>query len=308
MMLGGDGTVLNHDTAAQMGSVTSIDGSKVHLELYAQEGPQGAGHGRQSVRIHAGTAVLIGIITTLSSDSERGRLPGAYASLDLLGEIVAVNGTHRFSRGVTCYPAIGDTVDLLSPGDLRVVHHVSAANTAAVGALYQDPDTPACIKIDDLLSKHFAVLGATGVGKSSGVAVILDEIMRAKPAVRIFLLDVHNEYAASFNDRASVISPRNLKLPFWLFNLEEIADVIYGGRPAVDEEIEILAELIPLAKSKYAQYKETSDRQIVKRVSARVSGYTVDTPVPYMLQDLIGLIDERMGDWRTASRGCTITA
>ncbi|WP_457104419.1 ATP-binding protein [Methylobacterium sp. P5_C11] len=295
-MLGGDGTVLNHDTAAQMGSVTSIDGSKVHLELYAQDGrPKVRVTVGNLVRIHAGTAVLIGIITTLSSDSERGRLPGAYASLDLLGEFVAVNGTHRFNRGVTCYPAIGDTVDLLSPEDLRVVHHVSAANTAAVGALYQDPDTPACIKIDDLLSKHFAVLGATGVGKSSGVAVILDEVMRAKPAVRIFLLDVHNEYAASFSDRASVISPRTLKLPFWLFNLEEIADVIYGGRPAIDEEIEILAELIPLAKSKYAQYKETSDRQIVKRSIGKVSGYTVDTPVPYMLQDLIGLIDERMG-------------
>ena len=51
--------------------------------------------------------------------------------------------------------------------------------------------------------------------------------------MRIFLLDVHNEYAACFGEHASVISPRNLKLPFWLFNLEEIADVIYGGRSPI---------------------------------------------------------------------------
>ncbi len=139
------------------------------------------------------------------------------------------------------------------------------------------------------------MLGTTGVGKSSGVAVILDQVMQAQQSVRIFLLDVHNEYAACFGDQASVISPRNLKLPFWLFNLEEIADVIYGGRSPIDEEIEILAEVIPLAKSKYAQYKEASDRQIVKRTIGKSSGYTVDTPVPYMLQDLIALIDERMG-------------
>ncbi|MET3409355.1 DUF87 domain-containing protein [Methylobacterium sp. 1030] len=295
-MLSGDGTVRHDDAASPMGAVTSIEGSKVHLELIVQGGrPRVRVTVGNLVRIRAGEAILVGIVTTLSSGSERGHRPGAYASLDLLGEIHAAQGAHRFSRGVSCYPAIGDDVELLSATDLRIVHQVSATGTAAVGALYQDPETPACIKIDDLLSKHFAVLGATGVGKSSGVTVILDEVMRARPAVRVFLLDVHNEYAASFGDRASVISPRTLKLPFWLFNLEEIADVIYGGRPAVDEEIEILAEVIPLAKSKYGQYKEASDRQIVKRPFGKGAGYTVDTPVPYMLQDLLALIDERMG-------------
>jgi len=280
----------------QMGSVTSIEGSKVHIELLGRNGrPDVRVTVGNLVRIRAGTMTLVGIITTLSSGSDRTRLSGAFASLDLLGEFHDDQGVQGFRRGVTGFPAIGDAVDLLSPTDLRIVHHVSATNTAAIGALYQAPETPACIKVDDLITKHFAVLGTTGVGKSSGVAVILDQVMRVQPAVRVFLLDVHNEYAACFGDRASIINTRNLKLPFWLFNLEEIADVIYGGRSAVDEEIEILAEVIPLAKSKYTQYKEASDRQIVKRAIGKSAGYTVDTPVPYMLQDLIALIDERMG-------------
>jgi uncharacterized protein len=293
-MLDGDDAGRPRSPVARMGSVTSIEGSKVHLELTGQNGrPDVRVTVGNVVRIQAGPAVLIGIITTLASGS--GRQPGAFASLDLLGEILLQDGKKHFRRGVTCYPAIGDAVDLLPAADLRVVYQVTASNTAAVGALYQDPDTPACIKVEDLLTKHFAVLGTTGVGKSSGVAVILDQMMRARPNVRIFLLDVHNEYAACFEDRASVINPRNLKLPFWLFNLEELADVIYAGRPPIDEEIEILAEVIPLAKSKYAQYKEVSDRQIVKRTVSKAAGYTVDTPVPYVLQDLIALIDERMG-------------
>jgi uncharacterized protein len=292
-MLGGDDACRDGVPSSRMGSVTSIEGSQVRLELAGQDGrPNVRVTVGNFVRIQAGSAALIGIITTLSSG---GRQTGALAGLDLLGEILVVDGAKRFRRGVTCYPAIGDAVDLLPPADLRVLYQVAASNTAAVGSLYQDPDTPACIKVEDLLTKHFAVLGSTGVGKSSGVAVILDQVMQARPSVRIFLLDVHNEYAACFGERASVINPRNLKLPFWLFNLEEIADVIYGGRSPVDEEIEILAEVIPLAKSKYAQYKETNERQIVKRTIGKASGYTVDTPVPYMLQDLIGLIDERMG-------------
>ena len=52
-----------------------------------------------------------------------------------------------------------------------------------------------------MLSKHFAMLGTTGVGKSSGVAVILQEILEARPDLRIFLIDPHNEYGRCFGDK-----------------------------------------------------------------------------------------------------------
>jgi hypothetical protein len=68
------------------------------------------------------------------------------------------------------------------------------------------------------------------------------------PNLRIFLLDVHNEYGRCFGDRSLVLNPRNLKLPFWLFNFEEIVDVLFAGRPGVPEELDILAEVIPMAK------------------------------------------------------------
>src|SRR5437764_13805028 len=111
-----------------------------------------------------------------------------------------------------------------------------------------------------MLSKHFAILGTTGVGKSSGVALNLQQILAARPNLRLFLLDGHNEYARCFGDKALVLNPRNLKLPFWLFNFEETIDVIFGGRPGLDEEVAVLAELIPLAKSTYTQNYRTGDR------------------------------------------------
>ena len=146
-----------------------------------------------------------------------------------------------------------------------------------------------------MLSKHFAVLGTTGVGKSSGVALILRQILDARPNLRLFLLDGHNEYARCFGDRALVLNPRNLKLPFWLFNFEETIDVFFGGRPGVDEEVAVLAELIPQAKSNYTQNYRTGDRPMLKRTDPKTTGYTGDTPVPYRLADLVALIDERMG-------------
>ena len=41
--------------------------------------------------------------------------------------------------------------------------------------------------------------------------------------------------------------------------------------------------------------KSLSDRDSLKRSTIKGFGYTVDTPVPYILQDLISFIDERMG-------------
>ena len=94
--------------------------------------------------------------------------------------------------------------------------------------------------------------------------------MRARPDLRIFVLDAHNEYGRSFGERAQVLNPRNLKLPFWLFNFEEIVDVFFGGRPGLEEEVDILSEVIPLAKSNYNQYRGSADRSIMRKADPKI--------------------------------------
>jgi uncharacterized protein len=217
----------------------------------------------------------------------------ATASVDLLGEISG-GDRPKFQRGVTNYPTIGDAVDLITAQDLRTVYAPSGSDQINVGNLQQDRSVIAYVDVEEMLSKHFAVLGSTGVGKSTSVSLLLNEILKARPNLRVFLLDVHNEYGRCFGDRALVLNPRNLKLPFWLFNFEEIVDVLFGGRPGVPEELDVLAEVIPQAKGLYTQY-QNSDRLGLKRLDPKSGGYTVDTPVPYRLVDLISLIDERMG-------------
>src|SRR5205814_9567486 len=68
----------------------------------------------------------------------------------------------------------------------------------------------------------------------------------------------------------------------------------FAGRAGVAEELEILSEVIPIAKATYTQYQNT-DRVGLKKVDPKLVGFTVDTPVPYRLPDMISLIDERMG-------------
>ena len=178
----------------------------------------------------------------------------------------------RFQRGVTSYPTIGDAAELITTEELRTIYTPARSDHIHVGTLQQDPSVLAYIDIEEMLNKHFAVLGSTGVGKSTGVSLLLNEILQARPDLRVFLLDVHNEYGRCFGNRALVLNPRNLKLPFWLFNFEEIVDVLFGGRPGVPEELDILSEVIPLAKAVYTQY-QNSDRLGLKRVDPKTIGF-----------------------------------
>src|SRR5579863_577909 len=119
--------------------------------------------------------------------------------------------------------------------------------------------------------------------------------MAARPDIRVLVLDVHNEYRACFGDKALALSPRNIKLPFWLFNFEEIVDVFFGARPGLDDEIDLLAELIPLAKAAYAEPVEPYGRLSVKRAETIGLRYTVDIPLPYRIADLLSQLSARMG-------------
>ena len=282
-----------------VGHVVSVRGSKAVIELKAAAQP---GEGRVTVgcflAIDTGAIRLLGMITEVSINEGSHASPQhrMSASVDLMGEFSAREGSPgRFKRGVSVYPTLGDPAAILPRDQFRLIYEDAHKASIAIGHIYQDPSIEARIDVDALLERHFAILGSTGVGKSSGVAIILNAVMEARKDMRVFMLDGHNEYGRCFGDLANVVNPRASKLPFWLFNFEEVVDVIYSGRPGVDEELEILAELIPIAKSQYLQYKSPSDRLTVKRIDPRSTGFTVDTPVPYLLQDLLALIDERMG-------------
>src|SRR5580698_6184615 len=239
--------------AEPLGHVLSVRGSEARVGFPS---PSTNHDSRATVgkflAIGAGPHRLIGMITEITVnniDNIHGPRFGAVARIDLMGEIRrGADGEDFFQRGVAGYPAIGDEVALIGKDELRLIYKMSSVNAVNIGHLHHDELIPAFVDIDNLLTKHFAILGSTGVGKSSGVAVILGEILKARPELRIFMLDGHNEFGRCFGERANVVNSGNLKLPFWLLNFEEIVDVIYSGRPAVEDEIEILAELIPIAK------------------------------------------------------------
>jgi DNA helicase HerA-like ATPase len=244
-------------TVELIGRVTSISGGQAKVTLGPSTGDRASDRHAtvgKFLGIQTGVAVIIGLISAVDQDGDPGAAGSrSVARLELIGEIRNVAGVPQFRRGIEGYPKIGDAAVFVTERELRIVYGTVDDDRALIGDLQQSNSIGVHINIDDLVSRHFAVLGTTGVGKSSGVAILLQEVLRVRPNLRIFLVDPHNEYGQCFGDKAQVLTPRNLRLPFWLFNFEEIVDVIFGGRPGLDEEVQILSEVIPLAKGAYLQ-------------------------------------------------------
>jgi Predicted ATPase len=281
-----------------LGHVISVRGSQAGVGFPAPS-PQHPEEARATVGkflgIISGRTLLIGIVSDISSGTEHGQegRPVAMAKLDLIGEIRG-SETGIFERGISSYPAIGDPVIFIGPRELRLIFRQAGSHAIEIGHLQQDRTIGAYVNVSDLVSKHFAVLGTTGVGKSCAVTLILKEVLSTHPGLRVLVLDVHNEYGRCFGDLAQVVNPNNIRLPFWLLNFEEIIDVLFGGRPGVDDEVDILSEVLPLAKAAYSQ-SGSAGRLLVKSSEHGGVRYTVDVPVPYRMADLNALLDARMG-------------
>lgn len=269
-----------------------VDGAHGLVRLSVTQAALGGLSVGSFVEIDASDGFAIALVTALELQIAASAI---VAKVDLLGEVLAgPGGQPIFQRGVSHYPQVGSSVRPIGQEQLALIYDRADPDAIEVGTLALDGTVRAHVNVDEMLAKHFALLGATGVGKSSGVALILREVLRVRPQQRIFLLDPHNEYAPSFVDRGRVITPAALRLPYWLFNFEEFVDAVFRARPGVEDEVAILGQAIVAAKNKHASDRDAM-RSSLRRGGPGDYGFTVDTPVPYRFADLMKIIDDEMG-------------
>ncbi len=291
-----------------IGRIVSVTGSKAIVLLDHGHRPSDTTQLLPHQRPEMGTllgidtnkTVVLAVVSALSAPVPAQREGDSeiwIAEVGLVGELWRATDTKpaTFNRGVTVYPTLGDRARVASKTELEIAFVGDTKGSVRVGCIRQDVTIPAMIKVDDLLGKHFAILGTTGTGKSCTTALILRAILEANPAAHLVLLDPHNEYATAFPEWAEVINPRNMQLPYWLLTFEEVVEVLLGSTSERKHEVELLQELIPIAKSRYSAGREgRKDTQTLRKSGGEIR-YTVDTPVPYRISDLTSLIDERMG-------------
>jgi uncharacterized protein len=268
--IAGSGSQIRMDGAALNALLTHSDPS---VAMSGQVGSQ--------VKMLVAGSFLIANVRTLRS-GDNGEL---LAHVDFLGEGTrdSSGALSNFRRGVTRYPIPGSEVFPVTTDDLRAVFAASDEPNIEIGTVYPTEEIRGALYVDPMLGKHFAVLGSTGTGKSTSVALILHRISELSPEGHIVMIDPHGEYSAAFKGCGEIFNVDNLQLPYWLMNFEEHCEVLlttHGSERQRDGDI--------LAKCLLAARTKGKDLSQLGKV-------TVDSPIPYLLTDLMTIITNEMG-------------
>jgi uncharacterized protein len=211
------------------------------------------------------------------------RLSGyRWMTIVLFGE--ALGG--EFERGVGQYPTVGDEIHLVTNDDLKVIYGWAKGKkgTISVGRIAAASGISADISVAGLVSRHCAIVGSTGAGKSNLVTVLLETVSDGSlPNARAIVIDPHGEYATALGDRARVfrIRPneladeRALWVPFWALPFIELQQLTLGGlQPNHEAAIrDVVLDMKVAASARLA-------------VPPPPETLTADSPVPFSIKKL----------------------
>lgn len=242
------------------------------------------------VRVGIGFVDLFGIVSHVGA----GAVPEALAEVEphgyrwlkvqLVGE---GQQSGEFKRGISQYPTIGDEAHLVTEQDLRSIYGPGdPTDFVSVGHLASAEAIPSLVNINTLVTRHAAVVGTTGAGKSTTVAGLLASLADATryPSARILLLDIHGEYAKALPDACTVYrvgaeerkGEQSLFVPFWALNFDELMSVCFGG----------LDGQKAAAVSDYVFQLKKESLSSNPRDGVTQDTVTVDSPVPFCIHKM----------------------
>jgi hypothetical protein len=195
------------------------------------------------VRIPLGYQDLFGVVSDVGvnavpeSVQDSLQASARWMKVQLVGEAIG----SFFERGISQHPNVNDEVHLVTEQDLFRIYGRTGDGQVTIGRLSSAEAVEVRIDIEKLLTRHSAVLGSTGSGKSTTVASLLRSIAgidfesHSYPSARILLLDIHGEYSDALADIAAVFrinankGQQELSIPYWAIDPSDLVGFLAGG-------------------------------------------------------------------------------
>ena len=282
-----------------LGEIEAVSGSSLNIHL-AQSVASGlsiisgqtykVGQVGSFVRIPQGYQDLFGVVSEVGAKAVPDEAhpvddTGRWIKVELVGEIVG----GKFERGISQYPNIRDPVHLAVEAHLQKIYDVQDQGHVTIGKLSNSESISAKIALNELVTRHSAVLGSTGSGKSTTMASLLRAVTTTSdedhpyPSARVLMLDVHGEYAAPLSDVAQVFSvepqvdeQERLFIPYWALDTSDLLDFLTGGLEG-NPETAFTDKIFDL---KLASHQKSNFSGV------NSASITVDTPLPFSLKKL----------------------
>jgi DNA helicase HerA-like ATPase len=150
----------------------------------------------------------------------------------------------KFIKGASLIPSPTEPVSIISQETLDLIFSSNKDFNFPFGRLVQNKIE---FKIDanKFFSKHIALVGSTGSGKSCTVSKILQDVVgisqkknnnvAQQKNAHIIIFDIHSEYKAAFELHTdekftlNALDVDNLILPYWLLNSDELEALFLEG-------------------------------------------------------------------------------
>jgi DNA helicase HerA-like ATPase len=245
------------------------------------------------LKIPLGYATLYGIVTQIGAsaipENLRASVNGDFAKISnrqwLSMALVGEQNGKRFERGVSQSPTTGDKVHLVTIKDLDLIYGgYNENNSITVGNISISESLSAKIDLDKFVSRHSAILGSTGSGKSNTVGVLLSAIAeKSFNSSRILVIDPHGEYGGVLKGKSNIYKikantksdEKELFVPYWALPFNELMSIFSGSLS--DNNRDYFREKIVSAKiESVIENNLNIDKELV----------TADTPIPFSLKKL----------------------
>ncbi|MFN0126901.1 MAG: helicase HerA-like domain-containing protein [Verrucomicrobiales bacterium] len=258
------------------------------------------------VRIPQGYHDLYGIVSEAGANAtpvaaaEKGTNGERWITISLVGEIAGTS----FERGISQYPNVNDEVHLVTEDDLAMIYGSEGDGQVVVGRLASADGIPVRLDLDKLVTRHSAVVGSTGAGKSTTVASLLRSIALGAagegfPSARILLLDIHGEYSQALSSVAKVFrinateEETPLHIPYWALESTDLLGFLMGR---LDDK-PLTAILDRISDFKLSQATDHP------RLGLNLESMTSETPIPFSLKRLwFELLDPEIKTWEDSQK------
>jgi uncharacterized protein len=254
------------------------------------------------VRIPQGLVDLIGAVSLVGIAELSGAPVPAetvqrderWLQIQLLGEIDRATG--KFHRGVASYPGLDDSVHFPTAAHLSAIFPAAGKDHLRFGCLAAAEEVPACLNAAKLVTRHAAIVGFTGSGKTNPVASLLQSFVNGGwKAANIVVIDPHGEYAQALGNSASVRSvlgegENSLRVPYWALPAMDILKIFVGATGSATFSNKF-CELVGQARKKFVED--------CTWLNMDPSAITADTPVPFDIRPIWRAIDSENRETRT---------
>lgn len=241
------------------------------------------------VRIPQGLVDLIGSVSLVGiaelsgapAPTEAVQHDERWLQVQLLGEIDRATG--KFQRGVGSYPGLDDSVHFATPHQLASIFPKAGKSHIRLGSLSAAEEIPICLDAARLVTRHAAIVGSTGSGKTSAVASLLQSFVSGGwRAANIVVIDPHGEYAQAFSSHASVRSvlgqgAGRLRVPYWALSATDILKSFTGGTGS------------PTGSKRFSELVLQARKRFVEQatwLNLDPTAVTADTPVPFDIRSV----------------------